>query len=135
MFKKEVILGNFVKKNKILSYLEYIHNEFFIQYKNLFVYNIENNVDEYFVTFKIESEKRNTYKNIKGCTIFHFKQGCVFSINALNQLIDTLNPNIEYKKDFQLDWENYSNKLIILVNDEYQIKNIDKIEDKSIFFN
>lgn len=133
MFKKEVILGNFVKKNKILSYLEHIHNEFNIVYKNLFIYSIENNEEEYFVTFKIESVKRNAFNNIKGGTIFHFKQGCIFSINALNKLIDDINPTTD-KKSFQINWEEYKNHLIIVIDNNYQIKKIDKIEDKNIFF-
>lgn len=130
MFKKEVLLGNFVKKNKILNYLEYIHNTYKIQYKNLFIYNITENKDEYLVTFKIDSDKRFYLNEIKGSTILHYKRGCVFSINALNKFIEKETPN-----NTNVDWEIMNNKLIVTNKSEIVIYNINKIEDKGVLFN
>lgn len=134
MFKKEVILSNFVKKNKILSYLEYIHNVYKIPYYNLFVYEIEKNNEEYVVTFKIDTNKREIVSEIKGATILHYKKGCLFSINALNKLISKLSPTQQDNKDFEINWEEYTDKLITQISDEIKINTIKKIEDKSIFF-
>lgn len=36
-------------------------------------------------------------------------------------------------KDYQLNWENYKNKLIILTNGELNVHSINKIEDKCLF--
>lgn len=134
MFKKEVLLGNFIKKYKILSYLEYIHNEYGVPFNNLFVYEVEGNNFEYIVTFKIDTNKRHYVSEIKGGTILHFKRGCLFSINALNKLIDAIAPDVEDKKDYELNWEEYNNKIILINKDEVSVKNINKIEDKGVFF-
>lgn len=134
MFKKEVLLGNFIKKNKILSYLEHIHNEFKIPYSNLFVYKINGNNTEYIVTFKIDTNKRFYINEIKGGTILHFKRGCLFSINAINKLIETEHPEVKDSKTFELNWDEYTNNIILLKDEIVSIKKIEKIEDKSLFF-
>lgn len=134
MFKKEILIGNFIKKNKILSYLEYIHNTFHISYNSLFVYNIEDNNDEYIVTFKIDVNNKSKMTNVKGGTFFHFKRGCIFSINAINRMIENEASDIENKKDYEIDWSKYENTIITLHDDTVNIKKINKIEDKTVFF-
>lgn len=127
MFKKEILISNFIEKKKILSYLEFIHNRYNVEYKNLFVYSIEGNDDEYIVTFKRSINDKNIVNHINGSQILHFKSGCLFSINALNKLCNG--------KDEYIDWEKYRNKLVLLNKNELSIKTINKIEDKCIFFN
>lgn len=134
MFKKEVLLSCFIRKYKIFNYLEYIHNQYDIPYNNLFVYEIEGNDYEYVVTFKIDTNKRHYVSEIKGATILHFKRGCLFSINALNKLIDELDPKVDDKKNYELNWESYANKMILISGDEVTVKNISKIEDKGVLF-
>lgn len=134
MFKKEILLGNFVKKDKILSYLEFIHNKYSIPYYNLFIYDIENNKEEYIVTFKIATEKRFYVNEIKGAILFHYKKGCLFSINALNQLIKETYPNITDTKNVEINWLEYKDKLITIVEDKVSCKKIEKIEDKNLLF-
>ena len=64
----------------------------------------------------------------------HVKNGCLFSINALNALIDKEKKDESDNKEYQLNWDDYKNKLLVITNGELQIKDIDKIEDKSVFF-
>ena len=61
----------------------------------------------------------------------HVKNNCLFSINALNKLIEqeTGSNNKEYK----LDWSLYKDKLIILTNGNLSIESINKIDDKCVF--
>ena len=130
-----IIIGTFVKKNKILSFLETLKHGFKINLDKVFVYSIDTNKYEYLVTFKTYDKER-FIKNLSNATVMHVKNGCLFSINALNKLIEKENsdsdkPNNEYL----IDWDKYKDKLIIQTNGELSLSNLSKIEDFSIFFN
>ena len=130
-----IIIGTFVKKNKILSFLETLKHGFKVNLDKVFVYSIDTNKYEYLVTFKTYDKER-FIKNLSNATVMHDKNGCLFSINALNKLIEKENsdsdkPNNEYL----IDWDKYKDKLIIQTNGELSLSNLSKIEDFSIFFN
>jgi len=130
-----IIIGTFVKKNKILSFLETLKYKFKVNLDKVFVYLIDTNQYEYLVTFKTYDKER-FIKNLSNATVMHVKNGCLFSINALNKLIEKENsdsdkPNNEYL----VDWDKYKDKLIIQTNGELSLSNLSKIEDFSIFFN
>ena len=130
-----IIIGTFVKKNKILSFLEILKYKFKINLDKIFVYLIDTNQYEYLVTFKTYN-KEKFIKNLSNATVMHVKNGCLFSINALNKLIEKENsdsdkPNNEYL----IDWDKYKDKLIIQTNGKLSLSNLSKIEDFSIFFN
>ena len=130
-----IIIGTFVKKNKILSFLETLKHGFKVNLNKVFIYSIDTNKYEYLVTFKTYDKER-FIKNLSNATVMHVKNGCLFSINALNKLIEKENsdsdkPNNEYL----IDWDKYKDKLIIQTNGELSLSNLSKIEDFSIFFN
>ena len=130
-----IIIGTFVKKNKILSFLETLKYKFKVNLDKVFVYLIDTNQYEYLVTFKTYDKER-FIKNLSNATVMHVKNGCLFSINSLNKLIEKENsdsdkPNNEYL----IDWDKYKDKLIIQTNGELSLSNLSKIEDFSIFFN
>ena len=130
-----IIIGTFVKKNKILSFLETLKHGFKVDLDKVFIYSIDTNKYEYLVTFKTYNKER-FIKNLSNATVMHVKNGCLFSINALNKLIEKENsdsdkPNNEYL----IDWDKYKDKLIIQTNGELSLSNLSKIEDFSIFFN
>ena len=130
-----IIIGTFVKKYKILSFLETLKHGFKVNLNKVFVYSIDTNKFEYLVTFKTYDKER-FIKNLSNATVMHVKNGCLFSINALNKLIEKENsdsdkPNNEYL----IDWDKYKDKLIIQTNGELSLSNLSKIEDFSIFFN
>ena len=129
-----IIIGTFVKKHKILSFLETLKHGFKVNLDKVFVYSIDTNKFEYLVTFKTYDKER-FIKNLSNATVMHVKNGCLFSINALNKLIEKENsdsdkPNNEYL----IDWDKYKDKLIIQTNGELSLSNLSKIEDFSIFF-
>lgn len=135
MTERGIIIGTFVKKNKILSFIETLKNEFGIKLEKLFVYSIDTNKREYLVTFKT-FDKDRFIKNLANATVMHVKNGCLFSINALNKLIEKDNEGSELpNNEFVVDWDKYKDKLIIITNGELSISNLTKIEDKSLFFN
>ena len=135
MTERGIIIGTFVKKNKILSFIETLKNEFGIKLEKLFVYSIDTNKREYLVTFKT-FDKERFIKNLGNATVMHVTNGCLFSINALNKLIEKDNEGSELpNNEFVVDWDKYKDKLIIITNGELSISNLTKIEDKSLFFN
>lgn len=134
MSTKGIIIATFVRKNKILSFLERLRNEFKIGLNRVFVYKVDTNTSEYLVTFK--AFDRNEYiGKIENATVMHVKNGSLFSINALNKLIDREKDGDEKpNNEFVLDWSKYRDKLIIQVNGELRISNLKKIQDFMLFF-
>jgi hypothetical protein len=135
MAEHGIIIGTFVKKNRILSFIETLKNSFGIKLDKLFIYSIDTNKREYLITFKT-FDKERFIKNLENATVMHVKNGCLFSINALNKLIERDNEGSDLpNNEFVVDWNKYKNKLIIITNGELSISNLSKIEDKSLFFN
>ena len=134
MSKNGIIIGTFVKKNKILSFLETLRTSYGIRLDKVFVYEIDTNKFEYLVTFKT-FDKDKFIKKIRNATVMHVKNGCLFSINALNKLIDQEKGDDKPNNEYLIDWEKYKDKLIILTGGELSISKLTKIEDKSVFFN
>ena len=133
--KKGTIIGTFVRKNKILSFLEMIKNDFKVNVDRIFIYSIDTNLREYLVTFKT-FDKEKFIKNLSNATVMHVKNGCLFSINALNKLIEKENEgSTTPNNEVIVNWDEYKDKLIIITNGELSISNLTKIEDKSVFFN
>ena len=134
MTKQATIIGTFVRKNRILSFIESLKNDFKIGFEKLFIFSIDTNPREYLVTFKT-FDKEKFIKNLNNATVMHVKNGCLFSINALNKLIDQEKDTTQPNNEYIVDWNKYNDKLIIVTNGELSISNITKIEDKSSFFN
>ena len=134
MSKKGIIIGIFIRKSKILSFLEELRNKFYVKIDKVFVYNIESNENEYLVTFKTFN-KDIFIKNLQGSSVMHVKNNCIFSINALNKLIESEKLGSEEKSnnEIEVDWDKYKDKLIILTNGVLNIVNLSKIEDKCVF--
>lgn len=133
--KKGVIIGTFVAKNRILSFLEMLKYKFGVKLDKVFVYSINTNEKEYLVTFKT-FDKDKFIKKLSGSTIMHVKNGCLFSINALNRLIEIEYDFKEEKpyNEVEINWDFYKDKLIILTNGNLNINDLSKIEDKCSFF-
>jgi hypothetical protein len=110
-----------------------LKSQYKVNIDKTFVYDIDTNQYEYLVTFKT-MEKDAFIGKLANATVMHVKNGCLFSINALNKLIETLNDGDTPNSEFVIDWSGYKDKLIIQTNGVLCISNITKIEDKSVFF-
>ena len=95
MVTNGMLIATFILKTKILSFIEFLRNDFKIKTDRIYVYEIEENDDEYLVSFKLKNNKIDIKSKFKGATPVHVKNGCLFSINALNTLIKTTN-NVTY---------------------------------------
>lgn len=133
MSNRGIVIGVFVKKTKILSFLEGLKNNFRVNLDKVFVYAISTNKYEYLVTFK--TYDKSIIKNLFNSTVMHVKNGCLFSINALNKLIEQeKNDSTQLNNEFIIDWNKYNNKLIIITKGKLSISDITKLEEKDLFF-
>ena len=133
--KKEVLIGTFVNKHKILSFIEKVKNLTKMNTDKIYVFIIEGNSNEYLVTFKSYSNK-GLINKLYNSTVLHVKNGCLFSINALNELIkEEKCDTIQNHKDYLIDWSKFKNKLMIMTSGKLRLYNISKIEDITVFLN
>lgn len=133
--KKEVLIGTFVNKHKILSFIEKVKNLTKMNTDKIYVFIIEGNRNEYLVTFKSYSNK-GLINKLYNSTVLHVKNGCLFSINALNELIkEEKGDTIQNHKDYLIDWSKFKNKLMIMTSGKLRLYNISKIEDITVFLN
>lgn len=79
MLKKRHLIGTFVNKHKVLSFIEKIKNSTKIDVKNIFIFTIEGNNNEYLLTFKSVNNNRYLNKLYKSTTL-HVKNGCLFQL-------------------------------------------------------
>jgi hypothetical protein len=133
------LVAIFSPKKNIKLFLKRLHDELDVNIKNVYIYDIEGNDTEYLITFKYLREDNNIDLKafFSSATPVHVKNGCIFSINALNKLIerdcelDGFNLNYH---NYKINWDKYHNKLILLNYGELCIHNIVKLDDNSVFF-
>lgn len=131
MQHKTLLLATFINKHKHNGFIDEINRKYGIDEKQVFIY--EFNPTTHLLTYKLvfNIEDRFDIKRELPRTIhIHKKQNTFFTINALNRLITEksgLNVgNIDFK-DYKIDWVEYSNKIILLNNDQLEITPIKRI--------
>lgn len=129
---KALIIASFIPKTNIHWFFNYINENFELKKGNIHVYEIEENSDDYLVTFKVTKKEKIDLKfHFKNATIVNAKHGCIFSINALNRLIEKEAnddaEDINYER-YKIDWDLYINKLLLCNKGNLVIKNIKKID-------
>jgi hypothetical protein len=129
---KIVLLASFIFRDRLDWFLNYLENKFNIPKKNVFIYEVEGD-DKLMVTFKFKlnnQEKFNFKKILPNTKLIHKKGNAIYSINALNKLIEINHPenigNINYKS-VQIDWTEYQGKLLLIRHNELSIVSISRI--------
>jgi len=116
---RSIILASFVFPERLETFLNYLQKRFKLDRERIFIYdNIDDPIKK-IVTYKVflKDGKKIDLKSIFPRTIIIHKKGeCLYTINALNRLIEEENGlesgNVEYK-NYELDWEKYQNKLVL----------------------
>ena len=131
--KKPIILGTFVNKKKILSFFEKLKNDFAMNLSRLFVFSIDSNQSEYLATFKTTDKDMFSGK-LEGLTILHSKNGCLFSINALNEYArqNGLIGEDESANDVEIDWNPLSGILVMMRRGKLTMSRIEKIPNNCV---
>lgn len=126
---ENIIIGTFVKKTKILSFLEFLHNRFKININKAFIFTVEDNDKEYLVTFSV-NRNNNIFPKLHDATVLHVKNGCLFSINALNKYIEQVKDEYTDNVDYNVEWDDLKDILLITTNDMLKMPRLNKISDR-----
>jgi len=102
----------FAKKELLDERLQEINKEYKILYNKIFVLASPES-DEYMCTYNIEIEGPNT-KILPNTILLHRKKdsNTLYTINALNTLIKTLNNGVLDSK-FMVNWPDYRNSILL----------------------
>ena len=125
MQKKTILLATFVNPNYLDKFLNKLYRKFSIKKQSVFIFETEG--EDYLLTYRIFlnlGQRVDIRKEFRKTIQVHKKLNTFFTINALNKLIEkenNLTPgNIDYKSH-EIDWSKYSDKIILLNNDELDI--------------
>lgn len=109
------LLCTFSKESDIDTLIENIQTQYTLLYNKIFILEIKDS-DEYVCTYNIEY---NNSKLPQNTILVHRKKetNTLYTINALNELIKTLNNgivNISYK----VEWMHYKNTILLTQKNE-----------------
>lgn len=130
--EKIILIATFIKASKYDWFLEFLLQEHGIKKDTVFVFT--NEVDNgLIVTFRvklIDGKRIDINKTFPNSIPVHKKGNAIYTINALNKLIEQesglTKGNIDYKS-YKIDWEKYQGKIILNRGDELIINPIEKI--------
>lgn len=130
MQQKTLLLASFLKADYIDNFLQKIKKKFGVKKEQVFFFKIEGG--DYLLTYKIHLEVDNKIdikKELPKTIQIHKKGDTIFTINALNKLIEKesgLAGNVNHK-EYKINWEDYKNKIILLKGENLEINNIERI--------
>lgn len=109
----------FVPLNEVDSFIKDISSEYTILYNKIFILHIKSN-DEYVCTYNVDQPNIN---NIPENTILvHRKKeyNVLYTINALNELIKSLNDGI-VDTNYKINWQHYKNTILLTQQQELKL--------------
>ena len=113
---KTQLLCTFTKRDELYSVIDIITECNIVLYDKIYVFQNEKDLDQLIVTYNVEYSE--DFIPSFGDTIsLHRKKhtNTLYTINALNEIIRKENNGV-LDKTFSINWENYSNSLL-LTND------------------
>jgi hypothetical protein len=130
---KTILLASFVFPERLEWFLNYLENKFSIPKNKVFVYKNLNDESKLIVTFKfiVKDGKHINFKALfPSAILIHKKGDAIYTINALNKLIENQHGgdigNIDYKM-VKINWDSYQNKLILTNNNNLTVFGIEKL--------
>lgn len=131
--KKTILLACFIFPERVDWFLGYLKTKFGIEKEKVFCYKNLEDESKFIITFKlfIEEGKRLNLKELFPSAVpIHKKGNAIYTINALNKLIEEKSGNeygnIDYKS-FKIDWEEYQNKMILVNGKDLSILSIERV--------
>lgn len=128
---KEILLASFIFPERVDWFLDYLKTSFNID--KVFCYKNLDDESKVIMTFRItvNTEKPLKFKNLfPNAVIIHKKGDALYTINAINKLIEEKYPesigNID-NKNVKIDWSEYQNKFILVNNEKLCIFNIKRV--------
>ena len=130
---KNILLASFITPDKIDWFIDYLESEFSIPKNKVFVFKNLEDSSKLIVTFKftISRTERVNFKDLfPNAILIHKKSNCIYTINALNRLIETEYStslgNVDHKS-IKINWEDYQDRIILINNNKLKISEIKRI--------
>ena len=130
---KTILLASFIFPERLDWFIDYLNTKFQINRGKVFCYENLEDISKVIVTFKlvIPAGKHLDLKNLfPNAIIIHKRGNALYTINALNKLIEELAAdslgNVDHKS-ITIDWSEYQNKLILVDNKELVIHPIKRV--------
>jgi hypothetical protein len=128
---KTILLASFIFPERVEWFLDYLKTKFNVD--KVFCYKNLDDESKDILTFRltINPEQPLNLKNLfTNAVIIHKKGNALYTINALNKLIEETYPesigNID-NKSITIDWSDYQNKFILINNEKLCIFNINRV--------
>jgi hypothetical protein len=130
---KTILLATFINVTNIKPFLVYLEEKFKIKPESVFVHTINGSETNYLLTYKVKLEvgkKLDIKKLLNNTVIIHKKGSTIFTINALNKLIETESGlskgNIDFST-YQIKWEEYKDKMIMLRGKNLEVSDLKRV--------
>lgn len=131
--KKTLLLASFIFPERVDWFLNYLEAKFDIKKDQVFCYKNLDDESKVIMTFRITKEEDkplNLKELFPSAILIHKKGNALYTINALNKIIEDLYPesigNID-NKNIKIDWSEYQDKLILLNSKELTFFNITRV--------
>ncbi len=130
---KNILLASFIFPERLDWFLGYLEDKFNIPKEKVFIFQNLDDESKVIVTFKfvISTSKRVNFNSLfPNAILIHKKGNAIYTINALNKLIEEMSDasigNIDYKS-VKINWEDYQDKILLINNNKLNISNIKRI--------
>lgn len=114
------LFATFTTEPNLAELISLINKKYTVLYNKIFVLQSEDS-DELIVTYNIDTA--NTTSNpIENTILVHRKKeaNCLYTINALNNLIRTLNEGV-LDFNYKVDWNNYKNSILLTQGEDVRM--------------
>jgi hypothetical protein len=129
----KILLVTFLNKKILDDFYGRLEKFYSIKKENVFIFSLDSDDESYMATFKLNMNgniKPNTKGKLKNTIQVHKKGECFYTINALNKLIqkefNLEEGNVDYKS-YQINWESYQNKILLVRDGELLIQDIKRV--------
>lgn len=130
---KTILLASFIFPERLDWFLDYLETRFSLPKERVFVYENLDDESKVIVTFKFvikEGRKLNLKNLFPNAIPIHKKGDCIYTINALNKLIELQSDgdlgNIDYKS-VKINWDDYQGKILLYSNNKLNISPMKRI--------
>ena len=130
---KNILLASFIFPERIEWFIDYLETKFSIPKEKVFIFQDLDDKSKVIATFKfvVSVTKKTDFRSLfPNAILIHKKGNCIYTINALNKLIeqitDTDDGNIDHKS-VRVNWEEYQGKLMLINDNKLKISNIKRL--------
>jgi hypothetical protein len=130
---KTILLASFIFPERKEWFMNYLDDKFKISEDKVFGYENLDDQSKIIVTFKFklkEGKRVNFNELFPNATMIHKKGEALYTINALNKIIEGMcgdNIGNVDNESVKIDWSEYQNQFLLTSNNEIKIYNIKRI--------